>query len=43
MEKFQKTKIMVAEIEQLTAEYQKTGDNGLVERIGQISRDIAKL
>lgn len=43
VEKFQKTKIMVAEIEQLTAEYQKTGDNGLVERIGQISRDIAKL
>lgn len=43
VEKFQKTKVMVAEIERLTAEYQKTGDGGLIERIGQISRDIAKL
>lgn len=43
VEKFQKTRVMVAEIEQLTAEYQKSKDSGLVERIGQISRDIAKL
>ncbi len=43
VEKFQKTKVMVAEIERLTAEYQRSKDSGLVERIGQISRDIAKL
>ncbi len=43
VEKFQKTKELVREIEDLTAEYQKSGDGRLVDRIGEISRDIAKL
>ena len=43
VEKFQKTKELVREIEDLTAEYQKSGDGRLVDKIGEISRDIAKL
>ena len=43
VEKFQKTKELVGEIEHLTAEYQKSGDGRLVDKIGEISRDIAKL
>lgn len=43
VEKFQETKRLVAEIETLTAQYQKTGDGSLVERIGQISREIAEI
>ena len=43
VEKFQKTRELVGEIEQLTAEYQKSGDGCLVDKIGEISREIAKL
>ena len=41
--KFQETKRLVAEIETLTIQYQKTEDRGLIERIGQISREIAEI
>ncbi len=43
VEKFQETKRLVAEIEKLTTRYQETGDGKLVERIGQISREIAEI
>lgn len=43
VEKFQETKRLVAEIEALTARYQETGESALVERIGEISREIARL
>lgn len=43
VEKFQKTKRLVAEIEALTAQYQETRDGSLVEQIGQISREIAEI
>ncbi len=41
--KFQKTREMVTEIQQLTKEFQETNDMKLIQQIGQISGDIIDL
>ena len=41
--KFQQTRELVAEIHKLTKQFKETGDEALIERIGDISSDIIKL
>ena len=41
--KFQRTRELVEEIHELTRRFRESGDEALIDRIGEISSDIIKL
>ena len=43
VEKFNQTKAMVKEIQELTGQYKKSGDQALIDKIEEISEKIGQL